>query len=113
MLLLLITILCLLFIIEIINMKEGYDIFLYDASYNKILDQENKPIKAVKVYPNIETKTTKELISMFTNINYCDNLDDLSYNTDYSLKEGFSENPIEQPYLWILGLCLIYLLVVK
>lgn len=110
MLLLLITILCLLFIIEIINMKEGYDIFLYDASYNKILDEDNKPIKAVKVYPDVESKTTKQLISMFTNINYCDNLDNLSYNNDYSLKEGFSENPIEKPYLWILGLFLIYLL---
>lgn len=97
----LITILCLLFIIEIIHMKEGYDIFLYDESYNKILDEDNKPIKGKKVYPEVETKTNKQLMSMFTNINYCDNLDDLSYNNDYTLKEGFSENPIEKQYLMI------------
>lgn len=110
---LLITILCLLLIIELIHMKEGYDIFLYDESYNKILDQENNPIKALKIFPNINNKKPGELISMFTNIDYCDNLDDLSYNNEYILQEGFSENPIEKPYLFILGLFLIYLLVSK
>lgn len=105
----LITILCLILIIEIIHMKEGYDIFLYDNSYNKILDEENRPIKAVKIYPDTN-KSTKILMSMFTDINYCDNLDDLSYNDKYVLQEGFSENPIEKPYLFLLGLFLIYLL---
>lgn len=107
---LLITILCLIFIIEIINMKEGYDIFLYDESYNKIIDQDNNPIKAVKIYPNTNKKP-RELMSMFTDIEYCDNLDDLSYNNEYILQEGFSENPIEKPYLFVLGLFLIYLLI--
>lgn len=105
----LITILCLIFIIEIINMKEGYDIFLYDEDYNKVLDENNTPIKAVKIYPNTNKKTA-ELMSMFTDINYCDNLDDLSYNNKNILQEGFSENPIEKPYLFILGVFLIYLL---
>lgn len=115
-----ITILCLLFIIEIINMKESFDIYLFDESYNKILDVDNNPIKSLKIFPNIEGKENNELISMFTNISYCDNLDDLSYNNQYILQdglfrdgryiEGFSENPIEKPYLFILGILFIYLL---
>lgn len=110
---LIITILVLLFIIELINMKEEFDIFLFDASYNKILDEDNKYVKALKSYPNIEKKKNSELMSMFTNLSYCDNLDDLSYNNEYVLQEGFSENPIEKPYLFILGLLLIYLLAFK
>lgn len=90
-------------------MKEGYDIFLYDVSYNKVLDETNNPIKAVKIYPDTNKKTAI-LMSMFTDINYCDNLDDLSYNDKYVLQEGFSENPIEKPYLFLLGVFLIYLL---
>ena len=120
----LITILCLLFIIELIHYKEGYGIYLYDSSDNKIMDSENNPIKSFSLFPNIDKKTNSELISMFTDISYCDNIDDISYSyykDKYILqdqmnmyKEGFSGgyDHYEKIYLFFVGLLFIYLLLI-
>ena len=120
----LITILCLLFIIELIHYKEGYGIYLYYSSDNKIMDSENNPIKSSSLFPNIDKKTNSELISMFTDISYCDNIDDISYSyykDKYILqdqmnmyKEGFSGgyDHYEKIYLFFVGLLFIYLLLI-
>ena len=108
-----ISVICLLVILEIINMKEGYGIYFYDGSYNKITDSSNNALRSSELFPNINTKSTSQLVNMFTDISYCDNLDDISYsnyNNGYVLKddrlfyskyEGFSEIPthIERIYI--------------
>ena len=119
-----ISVICLLVILEIINMKEGYGIYFYDGSYNKITDSSNNALRSSELFPNINTKSTSQLVNMFTDISYCDNLDDISYsnyNNGYVLKddrlfyskyEGFSEIPteIERIYLFMVGLLFICIL---
>ena len=113
-----ITIIVLLIIIELIHMKEGYGIYFYDNSNNIITDPSNNPLRSSKLFPNIETKSVTQLVNMFTDISYCDNLDDLSYNKTflkddllfYNKYEGFSEIYIEKTYLFMVGLLIIYIL---
>lgn len=115
-----ISIISLLIIIEIINIREGYGIYFYDMSYNKITDSSNNPLRSKKLFPNTETKSVSQLISMFTDISYCDNLDDISYNDSYILNddaflynkyEGFSViYNIEKIYLFMVGLLFICIL---
>ena len=119
-----ISVICLLVILEIINMKEGYGIYFYDLSQNIITDSSNNPLRSSELFPNINTKSTSQLVDMFTDISYCDNLEDISYsnyNQDYVLKddrlfytkyEGFSEIPthIERIYLFMVGLLFIAIL---
>jgi hypothetical protein len=106
-------------------MREGYGIYFYDLSQNKILDSSNNELRSSELFPNIETKTLTQLVNMFTDISYCDNLDDISYsnynnnyilNDDmalYSKYEGFSQIPmtfIERIYLFMVGLLFICIL---
>jgi hypothetical protein len=112
------TIIGLLIIIEFIHRKEGYGIYFYDMSHNRITDVSNNPLRSSKLFPNVETKSVKQLVSMFSDISYCDNLDDLSYNQTflkddlflYNTYEGFTEIYIEKTYLFMVGLLLIYIL---
>ena len=123
-----ISILSLLLTIEIIEMvhtKEGYGIYLYDLSHNKITDSDNNHLQSSFLYPNVEDKNVPKLMNMFSDISFCDNLDDLSYSfydNKYILKddlllykEGFSEinynmTPIEKIYLFMVGLLFIFIL---
>ena len=113
-----IPILVLLIILSLIHRKEGYGIYFYDTSNNIITDISNHPLRSSKLFPNVETKSVKQLVNMFTDISYCDNLDDLSYNKTflkddlffYNKYEGFSEIYIEKSYLFTVGLLWIYLL---
>ena len=116
--------LAILFIIEIINYKEAYTIYMYDSSHNPILDASNSHIHNTELFPTLNNRKTTDLIQMFTDISYCDNLDDLSYSslnnkyvllddlTFYNKYEGFSEIPyiIEQSYLWVIGILFIAIL---
>jgi len=126
-----ITILSLLLIIEIINTKEGYSIYLYDTYHNKILDSNNNELRTSDLFPNIKGKNVPQLMNMFSDIKFCDNLDDISYsyyNNNYVLKddlifynkykEGFSEinykmTLIEKIYLFLVGLLFIYILTIR
>ena len=115
-------IISLLVIIEIINAKEGFSIYLYDSSLNYLKDSSGSSIQTNELFPNVKNKSVKQLVNMFTDISYCDNLDDISYTSlngyyflrdDYSLLnkyEGFSDMPMsmfERVYLFTLGLLII------
>lgn len=107
-----------LLILSQIHRKEGYGIYFYDSSNNIITDTSNIPLRSSKLFPNVETKSVKQFVNMFTDISYCDNLDDISYNKTflkddllfYNKYEGFSEIYIEKSYLFMVGLLLIYIL---
>jgi hypothetical protein len=92
------------------------EIYLYDASGNRLKNSENEYISANKLFPNLETKSMSQWMNSFTAIEYCDNLDDLSYNKDYVLKdvsEGFSDLPmdsIEKLYLLLFAIGIIFLI---
>jgi len=96
-------------------MNQG-DIYLYDEQENRLKDEQNKDIKANLLFPNLETKSMSQWMNSFTAIEYCDNLDDLSYNKDYVLKdvsEGFSDLPmdsIEKLYLLLFAIGIIFLI---
>lgn len=113
-------------ILQTINSKEG--LYLYDISNNLIVDSDKKPLQSYFLIPTINDRASK-LISMYTSIRFCDNLDDLSYSVynnknilkdDMSFyntyKEGFSEynmTLIEKIYLFLIGLLIIYMLTKK
>jgi len=92
------------------------EIYLYDASGNRLKNSENEYISANKLFPNLETKSMSQWMNSFTAIEYRDNLDDLSYNKDYVLKdvsEGFSDLPmdsIEKLYLLLFAIGIIFLI---
>lgn len=116
-----ISVISILVILEIINMKEGYGIYFYDGSYNKITDSSNNALRSSELFPNINTKSTSQLVNMFTDISFCDDISYSNYNNGYVLKddllfynkyEGFSEIPthIERIYLFMVGLLFIGIL---
>ena len=123
----LITFVFILFILQNINSKEG--LYLYDISNNLILDSSKNPLQSSFLIPDINDRSAPNLISMYSDINFCDNLDDLSYSVynnknilkDDMLffnkyKEGFSEynmTLIEKIYLFLIGLFIIYLITKK
>lgn len=114
-------------ILQHINSKEG--LYFYDASYNLIVDSDKNPLQSYFLIPNIKDNRASNLISMYSSISFCDNLDDLSYSVynnknilkdDMSFyntyKEGFAEynmSRIEQIYLFLIGLLIIYILTKK
>ena len=114
-------------ILQIINSKEG--LYLYDELNNNILDSNNNKITSSYLLPDINNINAPKLISMYSDITFCDNLDDLSYSIfnnknilkDDMLfynkyKEGFSEynmTLIEKIYLFFIGLLIIYILTKK
>lgn len=114
-------------ILQYINSKEG--LYLYDISNNLILDSDKNPVQSYFLIPTINDSRASKLISMYSDISFCDNLDDLSYsvynnknilNDDMlfynKYKEGFSEynmSLIEKIYLFLIGLLIIYLLTKK
>ncbi|ADX05874.1 hypothetical protein 162322400 [Organic Lake phycodnavirus 1] len=105
-------------------MNQG-DIYLYDEQENRLKDEQNKDIKANLLFPNLETKSKQQWMNMFSDISYCDNLDEMEYNELYVLKddqklyntyEGFSRiemDYIEKLYLLIFSIFMISLIVFK
>lgn len=118
-----------LLMIEIINYKEPYTIYMYDKWNKPILDSNNVQILNTELFPSLDVSNAT-LINMFQDIDFCDNLDDISYTTDtrnntsnyyllddytfYNTYEGFSQiYCIEKIYLFILGILLIWMIVKK
>ena len=122
MLKLIFSILVILFIIELINTREPYSIYVEDVCGNGL--------EVSKAIPNYKDKPVKKLLKSFINIDYCDNLDDLSYVSvsnnyilldDYTpfINEGFSNveynieynmTLFEKVYLLLVGLYMIIIL---
>lgn len=120
-------ILLLMVLIAYIDQKEG--LALYDASENPILEK-NEYIYTTNLFPNLNTKDNTTLIQMFSDISYCENIDDLSYvrfkdtyvmRDDYNLYntyEGFMNEFETLPMDWIekiylLMVCVLFIVVLS
>jgi len=95
MLKLIFSILVILFIIELINTREPYSIYVEDVCGNGL--------EVSKAIPNYKDKPVKKLLKSFINIDYCDNLDDLSYvsinNVDDLSHVSLSNNLADLSYV--------------
>lgn len=126
----LLCIIILFIMVDYIDKKEDFDLFLYDASENR-LTENGEDVVTTDLFPNLNTKNNATLFQMFGDISYCDNVDDLSYvlfNNSYVLRddynlyktyEGFSSfdpeplDCIETLYLFLVGILFIMILTMR